>query len=417
MKKPILCAASALLALGAIPAAASSFSTESLLAALGNDDKIECPDSTGFKFTDVKVNPTTSVKDQAKSGTCWAFSGLSTLEDNILRKTGKAVDLSEMFVVRNAYIDKAKKWMRMNGTINFAQGGSFGDVLNMCELYGAMPEEAYKGLNYGETKHSHYEMADALEAYLKAVLARGTKNKKLTTAWLPGFIGILDAYLGPVPETFTYEGKTYTPKEFAKAIGLEPENFYNFTSYTHHPFYESIVLEIPDNWAWTKSINVPMEEMQQIVDNSLENGYNVMWAADVSEGGFKWKKGFAVLPGDKEKDMTDTELSRWVKLSAKDKEDEKYDIKGPVKEKEVTQQSRQDTFDNFETTDDHGMVIVGIAKDQEGNKYYKVKNSWDTTQLYDGFFYVSVPYFLEKTLGVGIHKSAIPAKLAKKYPL
>lgn len=401
------------LALGAA-LSASAFASD--YQAPAAELQIENPDSTGFKFTDVKINKTGSVKDQNKSGTCWAFSGLSTLEDNVMRKGGPELDLSEMFVVRNAYIDKAKKFMRMNGTINFAQGGSWGDVLNMTSLYGAMPEEAYSGLNYGEDKHSHYEMADALEAYLRAVLSRGTKNKKLTTAWLPGFIGILDAYLGKVPENFTYNGKTYTPSQWAKEMGLEPENFVNITSYTHHPFYENFILEIPDNWAWTESMNVPMEDMQRIVDNALEKGWTVMWAADVSEGGFKWNKGYALLPEDKDqKDMTDTELSRWVKLSDKDRESSKFDIKGPVKEKTVTQESRQKTFDNFETTDDHGMVIVGTAVDQEGNKYYKVKNSWDTNQLYDGFLYVLMPFFLEKTLGVGVHNDAIPADIRKKF--
>ena len=401
------------LALGAA-LSASAFASD--YQAPAAEPQIENPDSTGFKFTDVKINKTGSVKDQNKSGTCWAFSGLSTLEDNVMRKGGPELDLSEMFVVRNAYIDKAKKFMRMNGTINFAQGGSWGDVLNMTSLYGAMPKEAYSGLNYGEDKHSHYEMADALEAYLRAVLSRGTKNKKLTTAWLPGFIGILDAYLGKVPENFTYNGKTYTPSQWAKEMGLEPENFVNITSYTHHPFYENFILEIPDNWAWTESMNVPMEDMQRIVDNALEKGWTVMWAADVSEGGFKWNKGYALLPEDKDqKDMTDTELSRWVKLSDKDRESSRFDIKGPVKEKTVTQESRQKTFDNFETTDDHGMVIVGTAVDQEGNKYYKVKNSWDTNQLYDGFLYVSMPFFLEKTLGVGVHNDAIPADIRKKF--
>lgn len=381
------------------------------------DPKIEIPDSTGFKFTDVKINKTGSVKDQNKSGTCWAFSGLSTLEDNVLRKGGEELDLSEMYLVRNAYIDKARKYIRMGEKMNFAQGGSFGDVLNMTALYGAMPEEAYAGLNYGEEKHSHYEMAEAMEAYLNAVLARGQKNNKLSTAWLPGFIGILDAYLGPVPEKFQYKGKTYTPREWSAAMGLEPENFINVTSYTHHPFYEWCTLEIPDNWAWTQSMNVPMEEMQAIVDNALEQGFTVMWAADVSEGGFKWRKGYAVLPDGEQKDMTDSELARWVKLSDKDREDAKFDIKGPVREKAVTQESRQTTFDNFETTDDHGMVIVGYATDQEGNRYYKVKNSWDTNQLYDGYLYVSMPYFLEKTLGVGIHTDAIPKAIKAKMKL
>lgn len=393
--------------------AASLFATDRMAPAA--EPEVVNPDSTGFTFTDVKINKTGSVKDQNKSGTCWAFSGVSTLEDNVLRKGGPELDISEMFIVRHAYIDKAKKFMRMNGNITFAQGGSWGDVLNMTMQYGAMPEEAYTGLNYGEAKHSHYELAEAMEAYLRAVLNRGQKNSKLTDAWLAGFIGILDAYLGPLPETFTYKGKTYTPQAWAKEMGLEPENFVNITSYTHHPFYEKFILEIPDNWAWTESMNVPMEEMQRIVDNALDKGWTVMWAADVSEGGFKWTQGYALLPDDKDtKDMTDTELSRWVKLSDKDRADAKFDIKGPIKEKAVSQESRQKTFDNFETTDDHGMVIVGTATDQEGNKYYKVKNSWDTNQIYDGYLYVSMPFFLEKTLGVGVHKDAIPADINKK---
>lgn len=377
-----------------------------------DEPEIENPDSTGFTFTDVTIVPTTPVKDQNKSGTCWAFSGISTLEDNLLKKSGKEYDLSEMFIVRNAYIDKARKYMRMNGEINFAQGGSFADVLDMTSLYGAMPEEAYTGLNYGEKKHSHYEMAEALDAYLNAVMQRGLKNNKLTTAWLPGYIGILDAYLGKVPEKFTVDGKEYTPQSYARAIGLEPENFLIYTSYSHHPFYQKFALEIPDNWRWSESYNVKMEDLEAITDYALEHGYSVFWGADVSEGGFKWRKGYAVLPAETdEKDMTDTELSRWVKLSDKDRENQKFEIKGPVREKEVSQESRQQTFDNFETTDDHGMVIVGIARDQEGNKYYKVKNSWDTNQIYDGYFYVSMPYFLEKTLNIGVHRDGAPKNL------
>lgn len=401
------------LALGAA-LSASAFATD--FQAPAAEPVIENPDSTGFTFTDVKINKTGSVKDQNKSGTCWAFSGISTLEDNVMRKGGPELDISEMFVVRNAYIEKAKKFMRMNGTVNFSQGGSFADVINMVAQYGAMPEEAYPGLNYGEAKHSHYEMAEALEAYLRAVLNRGTKNKKLSDAWLAGFEGILDAYLGKAPETFTWNGKTYTPLQWSKEMKLEPENFVNVVSFTHHPFYQNFVLEIPDNWAWTESMNVPLEDLQRITDNALEKGWTVMWAADVSEGGFKWNKGYALLPDDKDsKDMTDTELSRWVKLSDKDRENSKFDINGPVKEKSVTQESRQKAFDNFETTDDHGMVIVGIATDQEGNKYYKVKNSWDTNQLYDGYLYVSVPFFLEKTIGVGVQPDAIPNDIRKKF--
>lgn len=382
------------------------------LSAQSNSAK---PDSLGFVFTDVKVIPTTSIKNQNKSGTCWAFSGISTIEDDILRRGKGEVDLAEMFVVRNAYIDKAKKYIRTNGKINFAQGGSFEDVLEMTRRYGAMPEEAYRGLNYGEELHSHYEMEAALKSYLDAVMHNGQRTKKLSTAWLPGFIGILDAYLGELPETFTVDGKTYTPKTYAAELGIQPDNFEIFTSFTHHPFYEKFALEIPDNWLWSESINVPMEDMKAIVDNALDHGYTVFWGADVSEKGFKWANGLAVNPAEKmEKDMTDSELSRWVTLSSKERDEEMYKIKGPGKEKEVTQEMRQKAFDNYQTTDDHGMVIVGYATDQEGNRFYKVKNSWDNKHIYGGFFYVSVPFFLEKTLNIGVRKEGVPSAIQKK---
>lgn len=372
-------------------------------------------DSAGYKFTMIKDIPTTSVKNQNKSGTCWAFSGVSTLEDDILRRGKGEVDLSEMYIVRNAYIDKAKKYIRTNGNVNFAQGGSFEDVLEMTRRYGAMPEEAYAGLNYGETKHSHYEMEAALKGYLDGVMKNGMRTKKLTTAWLPGFTAILDSYLGKVPENFTYKGKNYTAQSFAKELGIEPNNFMVFTSYTHHPFYEKFALEIPDNWLWSESINVPLADLEAITDNALNNGYTVFWGADVSEPGFKWANGIAINPADKdEKDMTDSELARWVKLSDKEKETERYKTNGPTKEKTVTQDMRQQGFDNYQTTDDHGMVIVGIAKDQKGNKFYKVKNSWDTKHIYNGFFYVSAPYFLEKTMNIAVRKEGVPSSIAKK---
>lgn len=376
-------------------------------------DDVVNPDSTGFTFTDVKVIRTTPVKDQNKSGTCWAFAGVSQLEDDVLRRGGEELDLSEMFVVRNNYYEKAVKYMRMNGQINFAQGGGFADVLGAVRDYGIVPEEAYPGLGYGEDKHSHYEMFAALKGYLDGVMQN--QNKHLSTAWLPGFNAILDAYLGKVPETFEYKGKRYTPKEFAAAIGLEPDKFKGYTSYTHHPFYTRFALEIPDNWRWAESVNIPMEDMKDLVDNALENGYTVGWAADVSEPTFKWREGYANLPAEKtEADMTNSELARWVKLSDSARQKEKSAVKGPVKELEVTQADRQRTFDNYETTDDHGMVIVGTATDQEGNRYYKVKNSWDTNQVYDGFFYVSEPYFLEKTLAVLVHDGGVPKKIADK---
>lgn len=336
------------------------------------------------------------------------------VEDEIMRKGGPELDLSEMFTVRQAYIDKAKKFIRTDGKTNFSQGGSFADVLYVMENYGAMPEEAYAGLNYGEKKHSHYEMAEAMEAYLKAI--NRNPSKRLSTSWLEGLTGILDAYLGKVPETFEYQGKTYTPQSFAKAVGIVPSDFISITSFTHHPFYKPFALEIADNWLWAESMNVPMEEMKAVVDNALENGYSVGWAADVSEGGFQWRKGFALMPEEKEEaDMEGTELSRWVQLSDKDRDKQRFDIKGPVKEIVVTQESRQEGLDRRDTTDDHGMTIIGIATDQEGNRYYKVKNSWDTNQLYGGYIYVSEPFFLSKTMSITVNKDAVPKSIAKKF--
>lgn len=407
MKKLILLSALAL----ALPAGATGLGTTS-----DSKKKEAKVDTTGFKFTDIKVNPTTSVKNQNKSGTCWSFSGISFLEEDIMKKGGPELDLSEMYIVRHCYIDKAKKYIRTGGNINFAPGGGFPDVLYVAETYGLVPEEAYAGLNYGEEKHVHGELNDALTGYLKAVAKNS--NKKLSTAWLDGFVGILDAYLGPEPESFTYNGKTYTPRSFASELGYNSDDYISITSYTHHPFYKPFAIEIADNWLWAESMNVPMEEMKAVVDNAIENGYTVAWAADVSEKGFKWKEGFAVLPAPKkESDLEGTELSRWVKLSSADKEKDLYDIKGPVKEKEVTQETRQKSFDNYETTDDHGMVIVGIAQDQKGNRFYKVKNSWDTEQKYGGYFYVSVPYFLEKTIDVMVNKKAVPSDIAGKIGL
>ena len=335
---------------------------------------------TAFVFTDVKVNPTTSVKDQNKSGTCWSFSGLSFLEDELLKKGKGEYDLSEMYVARQCYIDKAVNFVRYYGKTNFGEGGGLLDIPYVYNKYGMMPESAYDGLEYGEEKHDHGELAAVLTAYLNEIVKN--PNKKLSTAWLKGYIGILDAYLGEVPETFEYDGKTYTP-------------------WDHGLYY-----------------NVPMEELLQIVDNAIDKGYTVLWAADVSEKGFKWYDGVALMPKvDRKKSMEGTELDRWVKLKDSEKEDKMYDFKGPVEEITVTQESRQQGFDNYETTDDHGMVIVGKAVDQNGNKYFKVKNSWDSEQVYDGYFYISMPYFLAKTMSIMVNKDGVPAGILQKLDL
>lgn len=377
-----------------------------------DNDSIPADSVAGFVFTDIKVVPTTSVKDQNKSGTCWSFAGTSFLEDEILRKTGKEVDLSEMFTVRHCYEDKAVKFMRMQGNTNFAAGGSIVDVPNVFAAYGAIPEEVYSGLNYGEDKHDHGELDAALTAYLKAVY--NNKGKHLSTAWKAGFDGILDAYLGKIPETFVYEGVSYTPESYAKSLGLDRDDYIALTSFTHHPYYKPFILEVCDNWTNDGYVNLPLDEFKSVVDNAIENGYSVEWAADVSEGGFKWREGYAVMPKAKtEADMDGTELSRWVKLSDKEREASRYELTEPVDEIDVTPEVRQDMFDRLETTDDHGMVIIGKAVDQKGNKYYKVKNSWDTNQVYDGYFYVSESYFLAKTLSILVNKEALPKAVAK----
>lgn len=377
------------------------------------DEKVVIPDSTGFKFTDIKVVPTTSVKDQNKSGTCWCFAGTSLLEDEILRKTGKELDLSEMYTVRLCYSDKADRYVRMYGATNFGPGGSVVDVPYIFKTYGIVPEEAYPGNLYGEDGHVHGELNELLTQFVKTIVSK--PNKRVSTAWKRGFDGILDAYLGEIPQSFTFEGKTYTPRSFADMLGLDMNDYIAFTSFTHHPFYSPFVLEVSDNWLWAQYQNIPIEELKAIVDNAIDNGYSVEWAADVSEGGFKWRQGYAVIPEETdENSLEGTELSRWVQLSDKDREEARFDIHGPVKEMQVTQELRQQMFDRQETTDDHGMVIIGKAVDQEGNKYYKVKNSWNTNQLYYGYIYVSEPYFLAKTLSILVNKDAVPSAIKKK---
>ena len=385
-------------------------------AAMAQADSTATDSIKGFKFTDVKVIPTTSVKDQNKSGTCWAFSGTSFLEDEVRRLGGDSLDLSEMFTVRHCYDDKADRYVRMYGECNFAQGGGLLDVGYVLKKYGMVPEDAYPGLNYGEPKHDHYEMASVMENMLKAVVKK--PSKKVSTAWKRALDGVLDAYLGPLPANFTYKGKKYTPETFAASLPVNPDDYVALTSFTHHPFYESFILEVPDNWVYGQYMNVPLEDLKAIADNAVENGFPINWAADVSEGGFKWNKGVALMPkGKTQGDMNGTELARWVKLSDRERANDKYNFDGPVEEEVITQESRQKGFDSQETTDDHGMEIVGYATDQNGKRYYKVKNSWDTNQVYDGFLYVSEPYFQAKTVSMLVHKDAIPKHIAKKIGL
>ena len=387
------------------------------VAVYAQDEKKDEKEEKGYHFTVTKELPVTSVKDQYRSGTCWSFSGLGFLEAEMLRLGKPDVDLSEMYVVWHTYDEKAVKAVRVHGNLNFSAGGAFHDVTHVIKNYGIVPESVYSGLNYGEEKHVHGEMDEILKKQVDGVVLN--RNKKLSQAWEDAIHGTLNAYLGELPEKFQYEGKEYTPLSFARDyVGLNLDDYVEITSYTHHPFYTKFIIEIPDNWMWEEVYNVPMEEMEAIIDNSIETGYTVAWAADVSEKGFSTsKEGVAVILEMDKAEMSDAEIAKWEKLSEKEKEEKLYELKKPGKEKEITQEMRQISFDNYQTTDDHGMLIMGTAKDQAGNFYYKVKNSWGDYNDYGGYFFASKPYVRYKTMSIMVHKDAIPKNIRKKLNL
>lgn len=380
-------------------------------------DQKEDEKEKGYQFTPIKEIPVTSVKDQYRSGTCWSFSGLGFLEAEMLRLGKPEVDLSEMFIVYHAYSDKAVKYVRLQGSLSFSAGGAFHDVTNVIRKYGIVPEEVYTGLNYGEEKHVHGELDRVLLENVKAVVEN--PNKKISTVWQESLNNTLDNYFGELPEKFNYKGKEYTPQSFASEfIGLNMDDYVEISSYTHHPFYSKFIIEVPDNWSWDEVYNVPVNELDEIIDNAINTGFTVAWAADVSEKGFSTsQKGVAVIPVIDKVNMTDAEISKWEKQKEKEKNEELYKLSKPGLEKVITQEIRQIDFDNHQTTDDHGMVIVGTAKDQVGNLYYKVKNSWGDYNDFGGYFYASKPYIKYKTMSVMVHKDAIPKNIRKKLNL
>lgn len=362
-------------------------------------------------FTTVKENKITPVKNQASSGTCWSFSGLAFFESELLRMGKPEVDLSEMFVVSHSYTDKADKYLRMNGTINFAAGGSFYDVLYVLQNHGIVPESEMNGLNYGTDKHKHGELDALTESIVKAMVKN--PNKTISTAWRPAFQGVVDSYLGKLPAEFSENGKKYTPKSYVQSLGLNLNDYVSITSFTHHPFYGKFPIEIPDNWRWAESYNVPLDEFIRIFDYAVENGYTIAWGSDVSERGFT-RDGIGILPETKKENLVGTDQAKWVGEQSKDG---KFDIKGPMQEEKVNQESRQLGFDNHQTTDDHGMQIFGTAKDQDGTPYYMVKNSWGTDSKYKGIWYVSKPFVMSKTINILVHKDAIPKDIKRKLEI
>lgn len=370
------------------------------------------PQPEPYNFTTVIENPVTGIKDQASSGTCWCFSGISFIESEILRATGEECDLSEMFVVSNAYYDKALKYVRLHGSLNFGPGSSFSDVLTVLETYGIVPDEVMPGLNYGTSRHLHFEMDEVLKAIVSALVKN--PNKKLTKAWKQGFRDMTAAYLGEIPDTFTINGKEYTPKSYMESLGIDLNNYVDISSWTHHQFYKPMVIEVPDNWRGRNAWNVPLEEMIAIIDNALENGYTVAWASDVSEDGFT-ATGIGVVP-DITKITIGSDQARWIGAEGSDAELPLF-VRTPCPEIQVTQEMRQEAFDDYSTTDDHGMHIYGIATDQNGTEYYMVKNSWGKAGPYDGIWYVSKEYVKYKTTDIVVNKNAIPSTVRNKMGL
>lgn len=381
------------------------------LSSVSAKDKKKTEDE-GYVFTTVKELKVTPVKNQNRTGTCWCFSTLGFLESELLRMGKGEYDLSEMFIVSKNYKDKAEKFVRLHGELNYAQGGSFEDVLQAWKDYGIVPESVMNGLQYGEDMHVHNELESASRAYLDQIIKN--PNRKLSTAWKKGFDGIIDAYLGTAPEKFTYNGKEYTPKSFAAELGINPDDYVSLTSYTHHPFYSEFAIEVQDNWRWATSYNLPIDELMQVFENAINTGYTIAWGADVSEKGFT-RNGIGVIPDIESMERSGSDQDRWLGLSTSEKDAEiKKMMEKPCKELEITQEMRQEAYDNYETTDDHGMQIYGIAKDQTGKKFYMIKNSWGTDNKYKGTWYISENFVKYKTMNIVVHKDALPQAIKDK---
>ena len=368
-------------------------------------------------FTVVKQNPITSIKNQNRSGTCWDYATLSYFESEILRATGKTYDLCESFVANKTYMDRAMQVVRFHGDCQFAQGGSAYDPLYCLENYGICPQEAmpFPGSLTGDSLFNFNEFFSVLSLYVEAVAK--SKSDKLSKQWKPGLQAILDAYLGKCPENFTYEGKNYTPKSFAASLGLNWSDYVTVTSYTHHPFYTQFAVEVQDNWRFPQSYNLPMDEMMQIIDNAIMNGYTVAWGGDVSEPGFT-RDGLAyMIDSKKMQSLKGSDMARWLGLSASKKRSIIDSLGVNVPEITPTQAQRQERFDNWGLTDDHGMLIFGIAKDQNGKEYYMVKNSWGETGAYKGIWYMTKNFIAANTMDYMVNKNAIPQNIRKKIGL
>ena len=397
-----------------VVSAPTVLSSDTTITAVTPDTaKAEADTAEGWHFTTVDSVAITPVKDQHRSGTCWAFSTLGFLESEVLRMKGIEVDFAEMYVVSKTMMDRATYCVRMYNEPHFAAGGSAYDVIYCMKHYGLVPQSVMPGIRYGSTTTDtlpvHTELDKVAAGYLNAL----TGIKKLTPVWREGLQAIYDTYLGRCPKEFLYEGQMYTPQSYVESLGLDADDYVSLTSYTHHPFYQTFALEVPDNWRMDQMYNLPIDELMRVIDNAIANGYTMAWGADVSETGFT-RKGIGVMPDDdKGADLTGSDMAKWLGMTADKKKEEL--TKKPLPEKEITQEMRQQAYDNWETTDDHGMQIFGTAKDQNGKRYYMVKNSWGTVRSdYKGIWYISEAFMKYKTNDILVHKNAIPDDIRKK---
>lgn len=379
-------------------APASLHAQDNLINALKNN--VSDNSKEGFKFTEIINLGNTSIKDQGSSGTCWSYSGNSFLESEMIRMGKQPVDISPIFTARNTYIEKAKNYVRLHGQQAQGDGGQLHDVLTIFRKYGAVPHDVYTGLQSGQTRNNFAEMAPVLQGITETI----AKSKKPSANWLAAFTAAMDAYLGEVPTSFQYNGKTYTPRTFADdVIGINPDDYVGISSFEEHAYYKPFVLLIPDNWSFERFYNVKINEITEIIDNALQNGYTVAWATDVSEKSFSWKNGVAYVPEKPIEQMTKEELDNM--------------FNGPKPEPTVTAAQRQEAFDNYTTTDDHGMHIVGLVKDQHGKEYYIVKNSWGESNDYKGYLYATKEYVRYKTISILLHKKALTKNMQAKLGL
>ena len=385
-----------LLSLLMLMGAGSLFAQDNLINALANNQGKDV--QKYYQIKPVFAIGVTDVKEQGHSGTCWSYTGASFLESEMIKKGKQPVDLAEIYTARKVYLEKAINYLRMHGALTWGDGGELHDVINIYRKYGAMPQIAYTGLINGATKNNFKEMQKDLEGYLKDIVA----SEKVPANWKEVFEQKLDTYLGAVPKTFMYNGKMYDPQSFAKeVVGLQDEKYIEMLSVEHKPKYQNTLMAVPDNWSYDYAFNVNMEDIIRTIDYALSKGYTVAWAADVSEKYFSWKNGLAVVP---EKDYND--------LSAQEQKDYFHVY---WNEKTITPEMRKKAFDNYETTDDHAMHIVGLAKDQNGREYYIVKNSWGTNNDNKGYLYVSKNYVRYKTMAIMLNLKGTPKDLVKKY--